>query len=339
MRWFVAGSASDPVGPARTSGASGFRTRRTRIRRNADPARNTRRASIDKFVGRVELTRWLEAADVFVTPYPNLDQIVSGTLSYAMSAGRAIVSTPYAYAAELLTEGRGILVAPGFADQVRRGAQPGAGRRRAARRHRPARLCLQPEHGLVGGRRRLSTPLRTGRRAGVGRCSFGAAGDHQCLRPARGRHPRTGPRAAPPGLSPLFPVVREHLDLADRPVRGPTARDRLEAGPGPRLLHRRRRSRARGRPAPRPDARLGRRLGAGLAERPLPARRLRPRRRDVPQLPARRRLVDRRHPRRRTARAARCSPSATVVATSPDGRMVALAAFALPPMPCRRRSA
>jgi glycosyltransferase involved in cell wall biosynthesis len=68
---------------------------------------------VDRFVGRVELTRWLEAADVFVTPYPNLDQIVSGTLSYAMGAGRAIVSTPYAYAAELLDGGRGVLVPPG----------------------------------------------------------------------------------------------------------------------------------------------------------------------------------------------------------------------------------
>lgn len=68
---------------------------------------------IDRFVGRVELTRWLEATDVFVTPYPNMDQIVSGTLSYAMGAGRAIVSTPYAYAAELLAHGRGILVEPG----------------------------------------------------------------------------------------------------------------------------------------------------------------------------------------------------------------------------------
>jgi len=68
---------------------------------------------IDRFVGRVELTRWLEGADVFVTPYPNLDQIVSGTLSYAMGAGRAIVSTPYAYATELLDGRRGVLVPPG----------------------------------------------------------------------------------------------------------------------------------------------------------------------------------------------------------------------------------
>ena len=68
---------------------------------------------IDRFVGRVELTRWLEGADIFVTPYPNLDQIVSGTLSYAMGAGRAIVSTPYPCATELLDGGRGVLVPPG----------------------------------------------------------------------------------------------------------------------------------------------------------------------------------------------------------------------------------
>ena len=67
---------------------------------------------VDRFVGRNELTRWLESADVFITPYPNLDQIVSGTLSYAMGAGRAVVSTPYAYASELLADGRGLLVAP-----------------------------------------------------------------------------------------------------------------------------------------------------------------------------------------------------------------------------------
>jgi glycosyltransferase involved in cell wall biosynthesis len=68
---------------------------------------------VDRFVGHRELTRWLESADVFVTPYPNMDQIVSGTLSYAMGAGRAIVSTPYAYATELLADGRGLLIEPG----------------------------------------------------------------------------------------------------------------------------------------------------------------------------------------------------------------------------------
>jgi glycosyltransferase involved in cell wall biosynthesis len=85
---------------------------RARSRRVADHVR-----FVDRFVGRVELTRWLEAADVFVTPYPNLDQIVSGTLSYAMGAGRAIVSTPYTYASELLADGRGVLVEPGSPDR------------------------------------------------------------------------------------------------------------------------------------------------------------------------------------------------------------------------------
>ncbi len=68
---------------------------------------------VDRFVGRVELTRWLEAADVFVTPYRDLDQDVAGTLAYAMGAGRAIVSTPYAHALELLDGDRGLLVPPG----------------------------------------------------------------------------------------------------------------------------------------------------------------------------------------------------------------------------------
>jgi glycosyltransferase involved in cell wall biosynthesis len=66
---------------------------------------------VDRYVTRTELGAWLKAADIFVTPYPNRDQIVSGTLAYAMSAGKAIVSTPYPYAVEMLEAGRGRLVA------------------------------------------------------------------------------------------------------------------------------------------------------------------------------------------------------------------------------------
>lgn len=73
---------------------------------------------VDRFLSRHELGTWLGAADVFVTPYPNLDQIVSGTLSYAMGAGKAIVSTPYAYASELLADGRGRLVEPNSPDSL-----------------------------------------------------------------------------------------------------------------------------------------------------------------------------------------------------------------------------
>ncbi len=68
----------------------------------------------DRFVSLEELCAWLMAADIYITPYLNEAQIVSGTLSYAVGAGTAIVSTPYWYAKELLAEGRGLLF--GFAD-------------------------------------------------------------------------------------------------------------------------------------------------------------------------------------------------------------------------------
>jgi len=72
----------------------------------------------DQYLGRSELVRWLQAADVFVTPYPNLDQITSGTLSYAMAAGLPVVSTPYLHAREMLAGDRGVLVEPGSPDAM-----------------------------------------------------------------------------------------------------------------------------------------------------------------------------------------------------------------------------
>jgi glycosyltransferase involved in cell wall biosynthesis len=69
----------------------------------------------NRFLETGELLDQLEACDIYVTPYPNLQQATSGTLSYAVALGKAVVSTPYVHARELLADGAGVLVEPGSA--------------------------------------------------------------------------------------------------------------------------------------------------------------------------------------------------------------------------------
>jgi glycosyltransferase involved in cell wall biosynthesis len=64
---------------------------------------------IDKYLEFDELVAYLSATDIYMTPYLNPVQIVSGTLAYAIGCGKAVVSTPYLYAKELLAHGRGFL--------------------------------------------------------------------------------------------------------------------------------------------------------------------------------------------------------------------------------------
>jgi glycosyltransferase involved in cell wall biosynthesis len=64
----------------------------------------------DRFVSPEEMVQFIGAADIYITPYRHEAQVVSGTLAYALGAGKAIISTPYWHAIELLDDRRGALV-------------------------------------------------------------------------------------------------------------------------------------------------------------------------------------------------------------------------------------
>jgi len=106
------------------------------------------------FLGDAELADTLLATDIYLTPYRDLAQVSSGTLTFALSAGCCCVSTPYVYARTVLADGRGILVPPEdpaaltatlrplLADAGRRATYAAAAARYGAALHWP----------LIGGR-------------------------------------------------------------------------------------------------------------------------------------------------------------------------------------------
>ncbi|MFW6456958.1 MAG: glycosyltransferase family 4 protein, partial [Planctomycetota bacterium] len=96
-----------------------YRLKLQRMARDLELQKNV--LFIDRFVEQSELCEFLKAADLYATPYLSRKQITSGTLAYAIGAGKPVVSTNYWYAEELLADDRGILVEPEDSDAMSEG--------------------------------------------------------------------------------------------------------------------------------------------------------------------------------------------------------------------------
>ncbi|MEI5985359.1 MULTISPECIES: glycosyltransferase [Sphingobacterium] len=89
--------------------AEGESYKNSLMQQAADLGLNGKVLFVNKYASDKLLQTYLKACDIYVTPYPNENQISSGTLTFALGAGAAVLSTPYWYAVDLLAEGKGKL--------------------------------------------------------------------------------------------------------------------------------------------------------------------------------------------------------------------------------------
>ncbi|MFM7136183.1 MAG: glycosyltransferase family 4 protein [Planctomycetota bacterium] len=141
---------------------------------------------LDRYVDLPELVEFIAAADLYITPYLNQDQITSGTLAYAFGCGKPVISTPYWHAAELLADGRGVLVP--FRDPAAIAREATALLVDDDRRGRLARQAWQAGRNMIWPRvaERSIDALRLARQAGRGHRRAGtvaAEGQGHELRP------------------------------------------------------------------------------------------------------------------------------------------------------------
>lgn len=97
----------------------GERYRRTLMDRARELGIDGHVRFVDRFVDEDELLDMLQAADIYVTPYLNMAQVTSGTLSYAIAVGKPVIATPYVHARDILSDGHGVLVPPSDSDALR----------------------------------------------------------------------------------------------------------------------------------------------------------------------------------------------------------------------------
>lgn len=136
-------------------------------------------AWVDRFLETDELLDQLEACDIYITPYPGLDQSTSGTLSYAVALGKAVVSTPYIHARELLADGIGVLIQPNSHEAIETAVNDLLGA--------PAELAAMQRRAYARGRETIWPRF--------------AEASARLVSAARAPEPRQPPMTAIPGLS------------------------------------------------------------------------------------------------------------------------------------------